>query len=171
VCPAISGGLIGRMVFMTGKKPKSMQGFTLVEVMIATVVFIIAVLGTSAYRYSAALSARRADLQTTAARTALLFCEGWRGESGVATYDPVTRFFGEMDISASAGPTKPDEFTPLGSYKVVLEGNSYFVTLSWQDNTGLRALNIIVAWDQHGSGSSNLSAADKTFKLTTYVEP
>ncbi len=157
---------------MTCKKPKSMQGFTLVEVMIATVIFIIAVLGTSAYRYSAALSARRADLQTTAARTALLFCEGWRGESGAATYDPVTRFFGEMDISASAGPTEPTGFTTLGGYKVVLEGNSYFITLSWQDvNTGLRALNIIVAWDQHGSGSTNLSDADKTFKLTTYVEP
>ena len=146
-------------------------GFTLVEVMIATVIFVIAILGTSAYRYSAALSARRADLQTAAARTGLLLCEGWRGMAGSAAYDPESYFHSELDVETSTGPTAPSGFTALGSYKIVLEGTDYYATLSWSDiSPGLRALNVVVSWDQMGRGTDSFQNTNKSFKLTTYVE-
>lgn len=156
---------------MAVRGTKYRAGFTLIEVMIATVIFIIAVLGTSAYRYSAALSARRADLQTAAARTGLLLCEGWRGIGGADTYDPVGYFSSDLDIATSPGPAVPDGFTPLGSYKIVFESTDYYATLSWKDvSPGLRALNVLVGWDQMGRGTDSLQDANKLFKLTTYVE-
>ena len=156
---------------MAVSRTKYRAGFTLVEVMLATVIFIIAVLGTSAYRYNAALSARRADLQTAAARAGLLLCEGWRGIGGVTTYDPVGYLNSDLNISASTGPASPAGFTPLGSYKLILEGTDYYATLSWQDvGSGLRALNVIVGWNQQGGGTSSVQDANKLFKLTTYVE-
>jgi len=156
---------------MAVNRTKYRAGFTLVEVMIAAVIFIVAVLGTSAYRYSAALSARRADLQTAAARTGLLLCEGWRGIGGADTYDPVDYFDSDLDIETNPGPAAPDGFTMLGSYKIVLEDTDYYATLSWKDvSPGLRALNVLVGWDQMGRGTDNLQDANKLFKLTTYVE-
>jgi len=145
---------------MAVRGTKYRAGFTLIEVMIATVIFIIAVLGTSAYRYSAA-----------AARTGLLLCEGWRGIGGADDYDPVGYFSSDLDIATSPGPAVPDGFTPLGSYKIVLESSDYYATLSWKDvNPGLRALNVLVGWDQMGRGTDSLQDANKLFKLTTYVE-
>jgi hypothetical protein len=168
----IIADITARTMSMISRRAKSMKGFTLVDVMLATATFIIAVLGTSAYRYNAALIARRADLQTTAARTALLFCEGWCGERGDPNFNPIGRFSGDLDIQqAGSSPAAPTGFTLLGTYEVVLEGTTYFVTLSRQDVNGLRALNIIVAWDQHGSGTNQIQDADKQFKLTSYVEP
>jgi len=153
------------------KKTISRRAFTITEVMIAIVIFIIAFLGTSAYRYHAALSAHRADLQTTAARTALLLCEGWSGVKGVATFDPVAAFSSDLTISENVGPEVPDDFTLLDSYKIVLEGTDYYATLSWQDlATGLRALNVIVSWDQTGQGTDSFSDTNKSYRLTTYVE-
>ncbi len=133
-------------------------------------IFIIAILGTSAYRYSAAMNARKADLHTTAARTALLLCEGWRGVNGVTSYNPVNEYGSCLNISTNTGPDVPTGFTSLGSYKVVLENNNYYVTMSWNNiSSGLRALNVIVSWDQSGE-SGALEDINKSYSLTTYVE-
>jgi prepilin-type N-terminal cleavage/methylation domain-containing protein len=59
---------------MKSKKVESKKAFTIIEVMIAIAIMLIAILGTSAFRYNTALSARRADLHTTSARVALLLC-------------------------------------------------------------------------------------------------
>lgn len=147
------------------------RAFTILEIMIAMAVFIIAFLGTSAYRYGAAMDARRADLQTKATRAALLFCEGWNGVGGAVSFKPVTTFSPDIDISVSVGPDAPDDFTWMGSYKVTFERTDYFVTLSWKNvSAGLRALSIIVNWDPTGQDTGAFVNANKSYQLTTYVE-
>lgn len=153
------------------KKRSFHQAFTLVEIMIAIVVLMISIVGMSAFRYTAALGARKADLRMTAVRTGVLLCETWRSLSGAETFDPVAQFGGELTIQTSAqGSDAPSGFTVLGNYKIVDDGASYYATLSWSDvSSGLRALNIIVAWEQRGAGSADFADTNKFFKLTAYV--
>ncbi len=173
------------MVAKTIKRPRSVAGLTLVEVMVAIVVMAIAALGASAFRYHAALGVRKADLQTDAARTALLLCETWRGASGPDTFNPTqlattNPALAIEAITISGGPAAPTDFTLLGNYKITVDSvDYYYAVLSWKDvSPGLRALNVIVAWDQRGSGPSSGGGnvydwgsvdASKSFKLTTYV--
>jgi len=156
-------------------KPKRYRaGLTFVEILIATVVLLIAVIGTSAFRYNAALGARKADLRTAAARTALLLCEAWRGVSDPNTFDPVASFGSELVISSLSslgkGVAGPDGFTVHGAYEITNEGVEYYAVLSWKDvSAGLRALNVVVAWNQRGYNSDDGQSPDKSFALTTYV--
>jgi len=153
------------------KRDGSKSAFTLIEVMIAITILLIAILGTSAYRYNAALSARRADLYTNAARTAILLCEGWSGLGGDTTFDPVGAFGSDLTITNNVGPGAPSTFTTLGSYKILLEGSDYYATLSWKNlDTELRALNVIVSWNQCGRGTNSFDSVDKSYRLTTYIE-
>jgi hypothetical protein len=165
---------------MAAKRRKHHAGLTFVEIMIATVVLLLAVMGTSAFRYSAALSARQADLQATAARTALLLCESWRGASDPCTFDPRNQpdegIFDESVFAIRetyASIQVPEGFTVLGTYRIAVNGVHYYTVLSWKDvSDGLRALNVVVAWDTRGSGSDNYWYPDrssKSFRLTTYV--
>ena len=153
-------------------KPKRYRaGLTFVEILIATVILLIAVIGTSAFRYNAALGARKADLRTAASRTALLFCEAWRGESDPNAFDPVATFGSELVISSlGKGVAGPDGFTVHGAYEITNEGVEYYAVLSWKDvSAGLRALNVVVAWNQRGYSSDDGQSPDKSFALTTYV--
>jgi len=166
---------------MAGKRPKSRSAVTLIEVMAAIVIVAIAVLGASGYRYYSTLDAKRADMQSTAARIALLLCENWRGRGydldRVGTYDPVAHLTSANLVVAASngvGPAYPSEFTLLGKYQITADGVNYWAALSYDDGAdGLRALNVVVAWAQRQTGSAADSAAaaglDKTFKLTTYV--
>ena len=151
------------------------KGTTLASTLTAVTIILIALIGTSNFRYYAALDARKATAQTTAARVALILCENWRGIQGSLSYDPVAYLGPDLNVVSDKGPYKPDDFTFLGSYKIVMDeqkndaqGVDYYVTLSWKDiQPGLRALNVIVAWAQRGRvGFEN---TNKTFTLTIYT--
>ncbi|MFZ2147034.1 MAG: prepilin-type N-terminal cleavage/methylation domain-containing protein [Sedimentisphaerales bacterium] len=151
-------------------KIRCRRGFSLVSIMIAIVIILVALIGTSNFRYYSVLDAQKAAAKITASRIGLMLCENWRGIGGVETYDPATYFGSDLTITASAGPDKPEDFTLLGSYTVTLNGTKYYITLSWKDvSTGLRALNVVVAWAQRPQGVISLNDADKSFKLTTYA--
>jgi len=151
-------------------KIRRRRGFSLVSVMIAMAILLAALIGTSNFRYYSALDAQKAAAKITASRIGLMLCENWRGLGGTETYDPATSLGSALTITPSTGPAKPEDFTLLGSYTVTLNGANYYITLSWKDvTTGLRALNIIVAWAQREQGTSSLNDADKSFKLTTYA--
>ena len=161
---------------MTAKRFRAASGFTLTEIMAATVILMVVVLGTSAFRYTAALGARRADAQTTAARIGLLLTESWRGASDPNTFDPTQLTSGGINPtlvieSSYASLEIPASFAVLGIYRIAADGFDYYAALSWKDvpGGGLRTLNVIVAWDQRGSRSEYHSYPDKTFELTTYV--
>ena len=147
------------------------RGFSLVDIMISIVVLLVALIGTSNFRYYTALDSQKAAAKITAARIGLMLCESWRGLGGTETYDPATYFGSALTITQSTtGPDKPEDFTLLGSYTVTLNGANYYITLSWKDvSTGLRALNVVAAWAQRTQGLSSLNDADKSFKLTTYA--
>jgi hypothetical protein len=141
--------------------------------MVAVAVLLIAVIGTSNFRYFATMDARKADLHTTAARIGLILTESWRGTRGDQAYSPVAHLASNLEISQSKTTVleQPLDFTLLGSYTVVLEEVNYYTSLSWKDiKPGLRALNIVVAWAQRDMGGDSSEKLDKSFKLTTYTQ-
>jgi hypothetical protein len=148
--------------------------------MIAITILLIGLLGTFTLRYTVALDGRRAHAQSTAARIALMLCESWRGIDGDETYDPATHLGADFKVSEGSGPDKPDDFTLLGSYTIAFDGETgvtnYMTTLSWKDvQSGLRALNIVVAWasrEQLGGTPQQIDGVDidKTFELTVYTQ-
>jgi len=154
-------------------RQKLQSGLTFIEILIATVILLIAVVGTSAFRYNAALGARRADLRSTAARTALLFCESWKGSADPNSFDPVSTFASQLTISDDDSSfTGPSGYTMLGSYKITAEGADYYAILAWKDiAAGLKALNVTVMWNQRGYTSEQGGSLDKSYRLTTYISP
>jgi len=164
---------------MSTGRIKHSKGFSLIEVMVAILILSVAVIGTSGYRYYTALDARKADMQATAARVALMLCESWRGVKGDENYDPTSHFGSELQITTIADSdiiyVAPNGFTALGYYQILLNNFPCHMTMSWQDvSSGLRALNVIVAWPQRASYNQSYVLSDdtseKTFRLTTYVQ-
>jgi len=159
-------------------KTRSRRGVTLVGTLVAVVILLIALIGTSTFRYTAALDGRRADAQTTAARVALLLCESWRGLSGDATLDPIQLAAEDFEVGPSSwdGHVTPDGFTLLGNYEISMDsgdpdGLAYYATLSWNDvQPGLRALNINVAWAQRSESTEGAKNVDKSYTLTAYTQ-
>jgi len=158
---------------------KHSKGFSLIEVMVAILILSIAVIGTSGYRYYTALDARKADMQATAARVALMLCESWRGVKGDENYDPASHFGSELQITtiddSDVTYVAPSGFTVLGYYQILLNNFPCHMTMSWQDvASGLRALNIIVTWPQqtfyNQSYVSSDDISEKSFRLTTYIQ-
>lgn len=155
-------------------KIRRRRGVSLVGTMVAVVILLVALIGTSSFRYYAALDGRRADAQTSAARVALMLCESWSGVDGALTYNPIVQLGSDLVVTQSlTGPAKPLDFTLLGTYKVVLKdfhGVNHYATLSWKDvQPGLRALNVVVAWAQRGADADGLENVDKSFRLTVNV--
>jgi prepilin-type N-terminal cleavage/methylation domain-containing protein len=157
---------------MNGKKLKRVRGLSLIEVMIAICILAISVVGASAYRYCSTLDARRADMRSAAARVGLLLCESWRGVKGSESWDPAAHLGSELTVTPVTYPPErlsAADFTTLGAYTVSLDDINYYVGLSWKDvSSGLRALNVVVAWSQRDTGGS-IDDADRLFRLTTYV--
>jgi Tfp pilus assembly protein PilV len=159
------------------ERARTHQGFTLIGTLIAVVVLLIALIGTSTFRYTAALDGRRAAAQTTGAGVAILLCEGWRGLKGDENHDPTQFTTGDMEITQSSwdGHVTPDNYTLLGNYEVVMDSQDqdsrkYYATLSWRDvQPGLRALTVNVAWPQRIESAENAGNVDKSYVLTIYT--
>jgi len=99
-----------------------------------------------------------------------MLCESWNGVKGSETYDPSAHFSSDITIATGTGPAKPDGFTLLGSYIITSEGVNYYATLSWKDvASGLRALNVIMAWPLQEPTITDFDNTNKLFNLTTYT--
>jgi len=158
---------------------------SIIEIMIFIAVLTIAVIGTSGYRYFAAMDIRRSDNEITAGRIASQLCESWKGVGGgeSKTYNPTTDTGIGLDIvstSSALAPEKPLNFTLLtngGHYKVDSEDRTYYVTMSYYTivnppDPNLQTLNVIVSWPASGNSSNNDVATSKSLSLsellTTY---
>jgi len=147
------------------------MAMTIMEAMISLVILVIAIIGASGYRYQAALGARQADLYSTGVRMTLLLCEAWSGVGGAASFDPISIFSPDLDITASAGIGAPTGFTELGSYQMIVEGVTYYATMSWKDmGAGITSLHVVVSWNPRSGGTSTIGNAIKSYRLTTYVK-
>ena len=155
---------------MTVKRP--VAGFTLVEVMIAAAIVPIVVLGAFAYRYNAALDTHKAQRYTTAARVAMTLCESWSAAEDAETFNPARLTSPpELTVAASrAGPETLAGFTALGKYVIDIDSANYYAALSWKNVSGVRALNVVIAYQQAGHEAGTFSDADRTFRLTTYSD-
>jgi hypothetical protein len=166
------------MIQKKRRKIRCRRGVSMVGTMVAVTILLIALIGTSTFRYAAALDGRKSRAYTTAARVALALSESWRGIKGDVTLDPTGLGSSDMTVSTSswAGHEKPDDFTLLGNYVVVLDDEdpdavNYYATMSWKDvQPGLRALNVNVAWAQRGRGVDDTENVDKSFGLTVYTQ-
>ncbi len=146
------------------------RGFSITEAIVAMLVVAIAVIGTISLRYQSSKDARRAEVAMPASRLALMMVETWRGVAGSETFDPVTSLSSEISIEAAVGPTEPNGFTLLGTYKAQLNNVEYYTALSYKDiNADLRALNVQVEWEQKGAEQATANESDKSFALTVYV--
>ena len=147
------------------------SGISLPETMNSIAILSIALIGISGYRYCSTLDARKADAYMASARIGQLLCESWRGLHGSETYDPVTHLESGIIITPGDGPAAPGGYNALGSYQVVMNDITFYATLSWKDlDINLRALNIVLIWAQRIHEQKEIDDADKSFKLTTYVQ-
>jgi len=157
------------------KKRRFRRGFTLVEIPYAILILLIAIIGTSKYRYYTTLDVKKADMQTTATRIGLLFCENWRGVKGSLTYDPTVCLGSEFASTPISCPSSFKEFNLLQGRTVVSNGTNYHVFLLFKDiSSSLRALNIIVAWSPQGYQITTITDTTdsnkfRSFELTTYA--
>jgi len=132
----------------------SCRGMSIVEAAIAMVVLAIAIIGTINFRYNSILNTTRANLRDSAARAALMLCEGWRGIDGDASYDPVATFGTDY----------------VRKYTVHLNGHDFFGTLSYLDvDQTFRTLNVSIAWEARNNNNTTFEQADKIYRLTTYT--
>jgi prepilin-type N-terminal cleavage/methylation domain-containing protein len=140
-------------------RPKVSKAFTLIELMIAMAIIIIAAVGALGYQYYAAKQSRIGYAQTTATRIAQLLLEDWQSTGGDdKTYDPL-----KLNLGFSSAAVPPD-FTmglSLGSvlnnviYNITVNNVPMSVMLSWSDvdqdhtaGTTLRQLRAMVRWQQ-----------------------
>ncbi len=94
---------------MTIKRAKFPTAVTLIEVMVAILIMSVAVLGASGFRYYAAMDARKADVQVTAARLASLILSGWKGGGGYSGYS-------KYDLITGVDPLDPNGYDPDYDY-------------------------------------------------------
>jgi Tfp pilus assembly protein PilV len=158
------------------KRRQIRSGLTLVELMLAAAILMVAIIGGMAYRYYATLDARKADIQMTASRNAIMLLESWRGSSGSDTFDATTLTSspGLVIADSGTGPAAPSGFTTLASHgtcSITTDYMVYYVTLSTKptvDGATPKALNIQIGWRQDRQAGA-LASTDKVLGFTTYM--
>jgi hypothetical protein len=159
------------------------SGLTLVEVVLAAAILMVALVGGMAYRYYATLDARKADIMMTASRNAMMLLESWRGAgggdlgTGNGQFDPTSLTSTGFTItSTGAGPGVPPSsgFINPGNYKITTDNVVYYVTLSIQPTVAgvtPKALNVRICWrmDRSGSGWQDAAKARDPIGFTTYM--
>lgn len=155
---------------------KQRIGLTLIEIMVAIVVVVVAVIGAMSFRYYCAVDARKADVHMTAARIGWMLLEDWKGTGGrlpghaAGSYDPLAAFDStELPITSAVGPATPSGFAALGSYMVTANYVNYYATLTYKVKTASdpAVLNVCVAWGRPYNVDT-LPTEYRSVKLTTY---
>ncbi|UCD53127.1 MAG: prepilin-type N-terminal cleavage/methylation domain-containing protein [Phycisphaerales bacterium] len=140
------------------------RGYSLVEVILALLVFSVMVLGAVYYRYLTVLTVERARQELAAADLAVTLIETWQGSGGAGSFDPTSVFGPHLDISLGVGGAEPAGYTLLGAYDVTVANQTYQSTLYWKDlASDLRELGSTVSWPLGDGGE------EKRYQLATYI--
>ena len=151
-------------------------GFTLTEVMISILIVMILATGAMGYQYASTRDVKISEVQASAARIGMLLLESWKGQQGDLFFDPVDVFESELTIQTSVvGPTVPENSmgSPLmkfGSYEIVLDHVTYYVTLSYDDPSGSEPmlLNAVVMW-RRDYGQGELQGDERSVCYSTFL--
>ena len=166
---------------MTTRRGKCAAAVSLIEVMVATVVLAMTVIGASSYQYHAARDGQIARAHMAATRTAQLLLEDWMSTGGSREYDPST-----LGLGFSSTISVPAHFSQgggggLGSpihdgvHLVTVNDIPMIVMLTWKDiaedtqaQVILRQLSVIVEFGEEGQTIEQLANIESVV-LTTYV--
>jgi len=154
------------------------RGLTLIEVMVSIAVVTAVILAAIGTRYLVVKQAVRADAYNTAGKLGQMLLEGWRGAGDPATYNPKTRFAGQMTIDdsipISMAPPVPSGLVPLSStcrYHVELDRVHYYVTLAYKNEDVIQqqpaVLHATVGF-QHNYQAASVATSGNYVRLTTY---
>jgi hypothetical protein len=162
------------------RKTEMRRAITLLEVMIATAVLVIASTGALSYQYHAAKGAQIARAQITGTRTAQLLLEDWMSTGGYKEYDPT-----ELKLGFSAAPI-PSVFegvkgNPLNNaiYTITVDKLPLMVMLAWADvdhdllsDVTLRRLSAVVRFGSTSVDDKRITQQIEFIRpitMTTYV--
>jgi Tfp pilus assembly protein PilV len=141
------------------------KAMTLVEVMLAVAVIIVAALGTLCYEYLCVDHIRFARAQLAATRVGQLLIEDWKSSGGSADYNPEDL---KMGFDLPPGP-------PAGNYMTVIDDLPLYISMSHSDvatdpvaGVTLRKISVVVHWKKD-FGSGAVDDDDPGVNLTTYV--
>jgi prepilin-type N-terminal cleavage/methylation domain-containing protein len=141
------------------------RGMTLIEVMLAVAIVIIAALGAMCYEYLSVNHVRFARAQLAATRVGQILIEDWKSTGAADNYNPEY-------LQMGFDTTSP---LPNGSCETTIDGLPLYISFSSDDvarddvaGITLRQINVIVHWNQNfGQGAA--TADDPGVSLTTYV--
>jgi hypothetical protein len=158
-----------RVITISIEKSQFRRGISLVDTCIAIIIVAVVVVGAANFKFFAMRDSVRAQRQITSARTAMFFCQAWKGAGGDETFDPVSSLSPFISITAGAYSNEPNDCNLVGSYYVNTDNIAQNVTLAYRDiNSDLKELNVIVAWNKLGEDPNNISEPDGFFELSTY---
>lgn len=152
------------------------DGLTLVEVMVATVVLVVAALGALHCQYYAAGHGKIARAQVAAARTAQLLIEDWKSTGGSTEYDPSILGLGFSPLAIPAGFTTPEGLgAPLNEavYSITLDGTPMLAMLKYldvnEDGQAAAALRQLAVVVRFADDSESRLVEMEPVTLATYV--
>jgi hypothetical protein len=138
---------------------------TLVEVMLAVSVIVIAALGTLCYEYLCVDHVRTARAQLAATRVGQLLIEDWKSTGGAENYNPE---------SLQMGFVLPAEVPP-GQFMTTIDGLPLHINMSMRNvavdeeaGVTLREISVMVRWKKDFSNNAP-GDDDPRINLTTYV--
>ena len=138
---------------------------TLVEVMLAVTIIVVAALGTLCYEYLCADHVRFARAQLAATRIGQLLLEDWKSAGGADNYNP-------EDLQM--GFSLPAEL-PAGTYMTTVDNLPLYITMDYEDvatddfaGVTLRKIAVVVRW-KNDTGRGVVTEDDPSVVLTTYV--
>ncbi len=145
---------------------KNNRGMTLIEVLVAVAIIIVAALGTMCYQYLCIDHVRHARAMLTATRVGQLLIEDWKSEGGSPDYNP-------EDLQM--GFNLPDDL-PTNCVTVV-DGLPLHISMTRADvtpggnnfaGTRLSEISVVVGWRKNFA-SGALEDDDPRVALITYV--
>ncbi len=139
------------------------RGFTLLELVIASLVLGVVSVGALGYQYHARRMAMRARAEITAARTARLILDNWKRTGGDENFNLTSLQMGFVK--------NPNNDT----YALTVDDQMLTVSLDWQDievdtaaMVTLRHIEAIIRWrSDYQTGA--IRESDPIYRIHTYV--
>lgn len=149
---------------MRGQKRHSVnRGFTLLELVIASLILGVVAVGALGYQYHARRMALRARAEITAARTGRMVLDNWKRTGGDENFDLTALQMGFVKNPST------------NTYAITVDDQKLTVTLDWQDievdtaaMVTLREIAAVVRW-RSDYQTGTIRESDPIYRIHTYV--